>query len=241
MRLLILFCLTLLTTVSTARAPKKLNIKVHLESKCPYCAKFVTDIKKSLNNKAFYDMANIELIPFGKAKVLSTPETSEGGQWKFKCQHGEEECHGNNLENCVLDHFKQKKQMKKGTQAVICLEEQSRRQDKKLDNSRISISNQKCAQRHNYDAQLMMNCANGEQGSKLSYQAAIKKPDDLDAVPYVSVNGKEIKSDHELWTMGKNLLGWVCKKTPDSKKSAQCKHAEKSEKHKLNDALSVFG
>ena len=52
--------------------------------------------KPAFEADGFLDMADVTMVPFGKAnETIATP-------YKFDCEHGEQECHWNMVQTCGL-------------------------------------------------------------------------------------------------------------------------------------------
>lgn len=76
----------------------RLSVAIYYESLCPDCMRFFSK-QFAFAYKKIGSYLNVDLIPFGNAKAFN-----ESGHWKFVCQHGVKECHGNKVHGCVLTH-----------------------------------------------------------------------------------------------------------------------------------------
>lgn len=94
---LLLAVLLSLFDLSLAQKPPKLQIFV--ESLCTDTAKWVTfQLKSLIDNEHYHQLVgSIEIIPYGKV-VISTAD----GVHSYKCQHGDNECYGNKIQNCGI-------------------------------------------------------------------------------------------------------------------------------------------
>ncbi|XP_050539522.1 GILT-like protein 1 isoform X2 [Daktulosphaira vitifoliae] len=72
---------------------ERINMDVYYESHCPDSRDFIREALHPIFCK-IQPYINLNLIPFGKAHSV------EGGG--FECQHGQKECRGNTIHNCVL-------------------------------------------------------------------------------------------------------------------------------------------
>ncbi|ETN62496.1 hypothetical protein AND_005813 [Anopheles darlingi] len=77
----------------------KVPVYVYYESLCPDSAKFVNEQLYPVA-KAFKANLELHLVPFGK----SSYET-QGSDVIFKCHHGENECYGNKVHACAIQHI----------------------------------------------------------------------------------------------------------------------------------------
>ena len=77
------------------------KITIYMESLCPYCIELITtSIKEFYTKVTLPNLANIELIPYGKAKETYDSSTNK---YLFACQHGDNECYGNLISTCSLN------------------------------------------------------------------------------------------------------------------------------------------
>ncbi|KAJ8956510.1 hypothetical protein NQ318_019228 [Aromia moschata] len=87
-----------------------LKVSLYYESLCPDCIRFVT---KQLF-PTYKDIGNdikLDLIPFGKAKVVN-----ENGKLEFICQHGSSECYGNEIQSCAIALYS----VEESTEFIYC-------------------------------------------------------------------------------------------------------------------------
>ncbi|XP_013175760.1 PREDICTED: gamma-interferon-inducible lysosomal thiol reductase-like [Papilio xuthus] len=115
----------------------------------------------------------IETFPYGIAKTYR-----KGQGYKFKCEHGPEECYGNKLHACVL-HLLQNK-----TEAILfnlCL------MNKQSNNAAVD----ECAQERYGLAGSIKECAKSRLGSRLlKHYGDESEKVDYEQVPYILVNGE---------------------------------------------------
>ena len=78
----------ILLAVCTFAAPK-VEVKALVESYCPDCIDFTAqELKELTETKDIMEITNLEIVPYGKAHIVSRNPP------KFTCQHGEKECYG---------------------------------------------------------------------------------------------------------------------------------------------------
>lgn len=91
---------------------RKLKLTLLYEALCPGCQTMITGVLYPQIYRDFKDYVDIELVPFGNARI-------ENGT--IICQHGDDECTINRFESCVIDSMK-------GSNAALpyiyCLEQQ---------------------------------------------------------------------------------------------------------------------
>jgi len=79
----------------------KIVIEMYTESLCPDCIAFLKNsFSKAINTLNFFDIAELKLYPYGNAK-----ESEASGLYQYTCQHGKNECFGNLIEVCALQHL----------------------------------------------------------------------------------------------------------------------------------------
>ncbi|KAF4670325.1 Lysosomal thiol [Perkinsus chesapeaki] len=72
------------------------NVDLYYESLCPYCRDFITeDLSHVMNQPDLEKHINLTFVPYGNAKINETTKT-------ITCQHGEDECHFNFYEGCMI-------------------------------------------------------------------------------------------------------------------------------------------
>ena len=78
-------------------------LSIYGESLCPYTLKFIsTDLEKLIHHPLRNSLVNdIKIIWFGKEKE----KINESGDYTYTCQHGDNECYGNKLLNCMDSHY----------------------------------------------------------------------------------------------------------------------------------------
>jgi interferon gamma-inducible protein 30 len=117
-------------------------------------------IKKALNEDGFLDMVDLTLLPYGNARVQDD---------KVVCQHGPNECYGNKIEACGLDHASTTMD---GAQFVACVDVLT--QGKTADD--FDNLTEKCAAASKLDAGKVKSCAKGSEGDSLIQKIAKQTP-----------------------------------------------------------------
>lgn len=172
----------ILLAVCTFATPK-VEVKALVESYCPDCIDFTAqELKELTETKDIMEITNLEIVPYGKAHIVSRNPP------KFTCQHGEKECYGNKVELCGLGCFPEH-----GLNLMNCMQSV-----RNFDDSTV----ESCAEKEGVDAKLILKCAKGEEGDKLMLHAGDITPT-LSYVPSVMVNG-------EVFTDPENVIRHIC-------------------------------
>ncbi|XP_071536815.1 gamma-interferon-inducible lysosomal thiol reductase-like [Panulirus ornatus] len=187
-RVLLLACLTV---ALTQEAPP---VKIHLyyESLCPYSIDFVIN-QLYPTWTILRDIMQVELFPFGNASY-----EPDGEGWKFKCQHGEGECHGNMILACAKDHFKD---INLEMEFVNCL----------LSSDYPPNAGATCAASVGADWGPLDQCVNSLEGQNLLHDVALQQ-EQLDPplyfVPWIIVN--DVFSEEQVAECQTDLKKVVC-------------------------------
>ncbi|CAO4365348.1 unnamed protein product [Caenorhabditis nigoni] len=162
---------------------QKINITVLIEALCPDCQNFLTKQLYPVVFKNFGDFVNIELVPFGNAKI------QEDGT--IKCQHGEEECSINKFEGCFIDSMADQSPLP----TLSCIEESLQ---KKVE---FADAVQQCFEKLQIGGdiqRLTQSCLVSKLGADLQTRAAATTnnvwPEQHKFVPWVVVNGVSLTS-----------------------------------------------
>ncbi|XP_061397584.1 GILT-like protein 1 [Musca vetustissima] len=78
----------------------KVPITVYYESLCPDSAKLITEQIYPAVKGELKDHVNIEWVPFGKSQF-----STQGSDVMFTCHHGPNECYGNKVHACAIEHI----------------------------------------------------------------------------------------------------------------------------------------
>ena len=176
-------------------AADKVDVKVFVESLCPDCIRFTAG--ELLEFTLLEDMmaiTNLEILPYGKAHIISRDPPT------FECQHGEKECHGNKVELCSLAYY-----TPKALNLMNCMQK-----ERLFDDETIT----KCAKLEEVEPAPIIECANGVEGNNLMLYAGDITPT-LTYVPSIMVNGN-------LLTDVENIIKHVCD-AYEGEKPASCR------------------
>lgn len=181
----------------TIKCPKgPLIIDIYYETLCPYCANFISNQFNIYYNYAQLKLAIINFHPYGFVKKKYDAETK---QYAFNCHHGEKECYGNQISNCII-HILGRIQSYK---YLICLESLS---DKF--NNDFKLTAEHCLDNDNNLKQLIFGCMENGEGNKLMLNESLNVPKKMNYVPWIEVNGKYSAAIEE--SLRRDLLSFIC-------------------------------
>lgn len=90
-------------------------MNVYYESLCPDSAKFINEqLYPALQQ--FRGNVDLKLIPFGKASYRT-----QGSETTFECHHGPNECYGNKVHACAIQHIEGSSYEPNNTKEVLTL------------------------------------------------------------------------------------------------------------------------
>jgi len=209
-----LFKLAGLCALLAVCSAQTVHLDVYYESLCPDSMRFIVDQLHPVKSGPLGRFIDVQLIPFGKASYVT-----QGADVVFTCQHGPNECYGNKVHACAIEHIQVNSYQNTKTRESLTLDYVT---------CMMQIANQfkdsvfpggKCAK----DLQLpnwhvIEECANSTQGSKLlqDYGERTKqlKPP-LTEVPTIVFNHQFDKEMHELGL--RDLATAACKSLREPK------------------------
>ncbi|CAH0553509.1 unnamed protein product [Brassicogethes aeneus] len=167
LKVLIFLCFFVLTLQDTVK------VTLYYESLCPYSKEFITE-QLAPAYSVLGDSLDIELIPFGKAKI-----SNNKGKRKMICQHGPKECFGNKMQACVIDqNFTQKQEIA----LVNCI----------MDNDpEVKENVQACCKKYDIPWRPIKRCIKGDRGDRLLNEFGSitdKLEPKLTHVPTITIN-----------------------------------------------------
>jgi interferon gamma-inducible protein 30 len=198
-----------LATLSVSLADDRVQIYLYFESLCPGCRQFITgSFKEAIYTADFDKICDYKIFPYGNAH-----QRQVGDEWVFTCQHGEDECYGNLLENCALKYIPFNENYK----YVICLEEI-------IDSvSGWDEAAQQCATEFGIDLKPIYSCIQGKEGNELVHETA----DATDAlnpphkyVPWVTYDGTHTSASET--AIENNMVQFACQNYDGPVQIAAC-------------------
>lgn len=98
-----------------AEAQSKIPVNVYYESLCPDSAKFINEQLYPAMQQ-FRGNVDLKLIPFGKSSYRT-----QGSETTFECHHGPNECYGNKVHACAIQHIEGSSYEPNNTKEVLTL------------------------------------------------------------------------------------------------------------------------
>ncbi|CAD6993531.1 GILT-like protein 1 [Ceratitis capitata] len=90
----------LFVVMIAAASAVKVPVTIYYESLCPYSAKFINEQVYPAVSGELRDYIDLTWVPYGKANF-----TTQGDDVIFTCQHGPDECYGNKVYACAIEHI----------------------------------------------------------------------------------------------------------------------------------------
>ena len=187
-----IFALCLLLSVTAIAADDRLKVSLLYEFLCPGCQAAITGSFGPALPKGLLQMVDLQLIPYGNAS-----EYQNGSKWSFQCQHGQDECYGNTIENCILAHINDDE---KKLSAVVRMEHHAGNglsADQALENTASEL---------NFDHNEIRTCARGDEGNRLQHAAAVRTPSHS-WVPWVLLDGQHANDEDAIVS---DIFRWAC-------------------------------
>ncbi|XP_063908750.1 GILT-like protein 1 [Zophobas morio] len=94
---MLLITFIVFTAIAALAQGDTLSVSVYYESLCPDSKQFITtQLYPAYEQISNY--LNVQFFPYGNADIT----TSEDGTLNFTCQHGPNECYGNEIQACAI-------------------------------------------------------------------------------------------------------------------------------------------
>ncbi|XP_068211175.1 gamma-interferon-inducible lysosomal thiol reductase-like [Palaemon carinicauda] len=166
-----------LVAATNAAEADPVKIGVYEESFCPGCRYFATR-QLAPTYEELRDIMDVYLSAYGMAQ-----EWPDGEGYKFECQHGPEECDGNQIHDCVYKYVPDQDLQ---IAFFICFMSQSAEVKTPWQDG------EKCAGELGLDWETIKTCASSLEGQILHHEAGEEfrsfDPDPI-GVPYITING----------------------------------------------------
>ncbi|TDG44794.1 hypothetical protein AWZ03_008768 [Drosophila navojoa] len=202
-KIILLACLAV-SVCSAAKVP----VAVYYESLCPDSAKFITEQLYPAMKSELRDHVELTFVPFGKSQF-----TTQGSEVTFTCHHGPNECYGNKVHACAIEHIQANSYQVEYTRESLTLDFINclMRAGKNFPDN--VYPGQRCAtENHVNNWENIKTCANTTDGSILLRKAGettqrLKEP--LTSVPTILFNEQFDKKVNERAQV--NFAGTLCK------------------------------
>ncbi|WKX97518.1 hypothetical protein Q1695_013294 [Nippostrongylus brasiliensis] len=192
---------------------QRINITVLVEALCPDCQRWIVEELYPLVYKNFADFVNIELVPYGNARMVNG---------SIQCQHGPEECSINRFESCLIDSVQTQDQY---VPLIYCIENQL------MAKTPFDKASAKCFRTLSISddiQRLTQSCLVSRLGERLQEKAAERTanvwPDKHTHVPWVVLNGVSLANGQ---MMMDHLPFLICEWYNGDKKIPYCQSQEK--------------
>lgn len=202
-KLILLACLAV-SVCSAAKVP----VAIYYESLCPDSAKFITEQLYPAMKTELRDSVELTFVPFGKSQFFT-----QGSEVTFTCHHGPNECYGNKVHACAIEHIQANSYQVEFTRESLTLDFVNclMRAGKNFPDN--VYPGQRCAtENHVNNWENIKTCANTTDGSILLRKAGettqrLKEP--LTSVPTILFNEQFDKQVNE--RAQQNFVGTLCK------------------------------
>ncbi|KAG0728462.1 Gamma-interferon-inducible lysosomal thiol reductase [Chionoecetes opilio] len=192
------------------------KVDLYYETLCPYSIEFVIE-QLYPTWTLLKDIMEVEMFPFGSANYKA-----DGEGWRFRCQHGDDECHGNMIHACAKDQLKD---INLEMDFINCL----------LSADHPPKAGAKCAGEVGADWKPIEECVGSLEGQNLLHDVGVQqeqlKPQ-MKFVPWIIVN--DVFSKDQMNECRRNLLSVVCD-------SYTGKKPEACNRHLMKNTLSKIG
>ncbi|GAB0087954.1 GILT [Sergentomyia squamirostris] len=98
-------------------AQAKVPVYIYYESLCPDSQAFITQQLYPIMRGPLGKFVDLKLVPFGKSNY-----TTLGADVQFTCHHGPNECYGNKVQACAIDHIQVNSYQQEHTRESLTLE-----------------------------------------------------------------------------------------------------------------------
>lgn len=150
----------ILIVVATAQ---KVPVIVYYESLCPDSQAFVTNQLYPAMKSPIGRFVDLKLVPFGKSNY-----TTVGSDTHFTCHHGPNECYGNKIHSCAIEHIQVNSYQNQYTKESLTLEYVNCLMQLTKNFPDQIFPGKRCAQQLNLENwEVIESCANQTEGSKL--------------------------------------------------------------------------
>ncbi|SPP87865.1 GILT-like protein 1 [Drosophila guanche] len=199
---LLLSCL-----VAAVHSAAKVPVAIYYESLCPDSAKFITEQLYPAVKGELRDVVDLTFVPFGKSQFFT-----QGSEVTFTCHHGPNECYGNKVHACAIEHIQANSYQIEYTRESLTLDFINclMRAGKNFPDN--VYPGQRCAtENHINNWENIKTCANTTEGSQLLRKAGeatgrLKEP--LTSVPSVLFNEQFEKKVNDRAQV--NFIGTLC-------------------------------
>ncbi|KAH8273094.1 hypothetical protein KR018_000651 [Drosophila ironensis] len=200
-------CLLMSCLIASAFGAAKVPVAVYYESLCPDSAKFITEQLYPAMKGQLRDVVELSFIPFGKSQFFT-----QGSEVTFTCHHGPNECYGNKVHACAIEHIQANSYQFEYTRESLTLDFINCLMKAGKNFPDNVYPGQRCAtENHINNWENIKTCANTTEGSQLLRKAGeatqrLKEP--LTGVPTILFNEQFESKVNE--RAQRNFVGTIC-------------------------------
>jgi len=186
----------------------KVPITIYYESLCPDSAKFINEQVFPAIKTELKENVEITWVPFGKSQY-----STQGSDVLFTCHHGPNECYGNKVHACAIEHIQANSYQTENTRESLTLDFINCMMKAGKNFPDNVYPGARCARENQISVwENIEQCANSTEGSQLLKQhgdATNRFQMPLQSVPTVVFNQKyDVKVNERAMN---NFLGTLCK------------------------------
>ncbi|EDW84065.2 uncharacterized protein Dwil_GK13347 [Drosophila willistoni] len=194
--------------LASVHGAAKVPVSIYYESLCPDSAKFITEQVYPAVKTELRDVVELTFVPFGKSQF-----STMGAEVTFTCHHGPNECYGNKVHACAIDHIQANSYQIEYTRESLTLDFINCLMKAGKNFPDNVYPGQRCAtENHVNNWENIKTCANSTEGSILLRKAGettMKLKEPLTSVPTVLFNEQFDKDVNE--RAQKNFIGTLCR------------------------------
>jgi len=142
---------------------QKVPVSVYYEALCPDSQAFITNQLYPAMKSPIGRFVDLKLIPFGKSNYSTI-----GSDVSFTCHHGPNECYGNKIHSCAIEHIQVNSYQNQYTRESLTLEYVNCLMQLTKNFPDQLFPGKRCAQEvHLENWEVIEACGNSTEGSKL--------------------------------------------------------------------------
>ncbi|KAL7632414.1 UNVERIFIED_CONTAM: hypothetical protein RMT77_017268 [Armadillidium vulgare] len=195
-----IFCIQLIQ----GQTADPVRVTVYYESLCPDSIRFFTEQLEPTYGE-LCSIMEVESYAYGFETEVARPS----GGYEFTCQHGPDECYGNKLLDCGLEHIEDHETFLNFSFCVMAAEYPP-------------SSGVECANQVSVSPDIIINCANSTEGENLLHDVGVSQSQlvpEVNYVPWIIINDEFTAVNLELAQI--NLKKLVCS-TYQGEQPAEC-------------------
>lgn len=187
---------------ATDARTSKVRVEIFYEALCPFCERlFNASFRKIWEDAEFRERVDLTLLPFGNARVTGRRRLEAGYLFwhpdasnpTVRCQHGEQECLGNEIQSCAIDLIG----TREAASLVLCMAGQN------VQGYGIEKASYECMEELHIDRDKVKQCLGSRRSSRMTIRhgrRSTRRSLKRKYVPWVMMNGRheELDEEHDL-------------------------------------------